>query len=134
MLKKAGIVVATATAGLLALSPLAFATTDHHEGEHHSHQDHSRTDVDYTNVERDNLTNDCAFGQEGPDVRSSATGGSSLLGAANLVTSVIAPVTAQTQALNCNNINVSDVVDFDSNNSTRTATRTDVDDSFNTEG
>ena len=30
MLKKAGIIAATATAGLLAVSPLAFATEGHH--------------------------------------------------------------------------------------------------------
>ena len=45
MLKKAGIVVATAAAGLLAVSPLAFAGDysgggDDHGGHHHSHHRH----------------------------------------------------------------------------------------------
>ena len=53
MLKKAGIVVATAAAGLLAVSPLAFAGDkgyhhDDHKGDHgssysRSHDDHSTT-------------------------------------------------------------------------------------------
>jgi hypothetical protein len=130
MLKKAGIIAATATAGLLAVSPLAFATTDGHHGDDHG--SHSRpVNVDQTNIEKGNLSNDCDFGQDGPEVRSTATGGSSLLGIAGLVTDVIAPVTAQTQLLNCNNINVSDLVDSNSNNDTRTDNRTSVGDSFN---
>jgi hypothetical protein len=45
VLKKAGIVVATAAAGLLAVSPLAFAgdyegNSGDHGGHHHSHGDH----------------------------------------------------------------------------------------------
>jgi hypothetical protein len=137
MLKKAGIVVAVAAAGLVAVSPLAFATDGH---EHHGHNGHDRDhghhhsaprDVEYTNVERDNLTNDCAFAQTGPDVDTTATGGSSgLLGLGGLVANVVAPVSAPIQALNCTNIGVSDVIDVNSNNDTRTATSTEVDDSF----
>jgi hypothetical protein len=133
MLKKAGIVVAVAAAGLVSVSPLAFATGDHDHG--HGHHDHHSAshDVTYTNVERDNLTNDCAFGQAGPAVESTATGGSSLLGVANLVTSAIAPITTQTQLLNCTNVNVSDVIDLGSNNESRTSQRTEVEGSFNEE-
>jgi hypothetical protein len=130
MLKKAGIVVATAAAGLLAVSPLAFATGAHHDGPHGDH--HSRpVNVDYTNIQKDNLTNDCDFAQSGGRTSGSAVGGSSLLGILNPVTQLIAPVTTQLNALNCNNINVSDVIDFDSNNSERTDNRTSIDDSFN---
>lgn len=133
MLKKAGIVVAVAAASLVAVSPLAFATEGHDDhdrghGQHHS----APRDIDYTNVEEGNLSNDCAFGQAGPQVASSATGGSSLLGIAGLVTDIIAPVTTQTQLLNCNNINVSDVIDFNSNNTDQTSTRTEIEDSGNT--
>lgn len=112
MLKKAGIVVAIAATGLLAVSPLAFAD-------------------DYTNLESGNVSNDCAFGQAGPEIAQNLTGGSSLLGVAGLVTGAIAPVTTQTQAANCTNVNVSDVIDSNSNNSTRTSTRTTIEDSFN---
>jgi len=122
VLKKAGIVVAAAATGLLALSPLAFA-----------HESHGSGDVTYTNVEEGNLSNDCDFSQEGPDVLATATGGNSgLLGLGNLVTQAVVPVTAQTQAANCNNIGISDVVYSDSNNTTEEFTRTDIDDSFNT--
>jgi len=46
VLKKAGIVVATAAAGLLAVSPLAFAGDygggGHDHGDHHSHHHHKK--------------------------------------------------------------------------------------------
>ncbi len=45
MLKKAGIVVAAAAAGLLAVSPLAFAGEGHHHGDGHGHG-HSTVNVD----------------------------------------------------------------------------------------
>ena len=135
MLKKAGIVIAAAAAGVLSLSPLAFATNgQHHTPRHDDH--HSRTDVDrsvdYTNVERNNLSNDCSFGQQGPDVDATATGGSSLLGLGGLVSNVIAPVTTQTQLLNCTNIGISDVIDVNSNNDDTEVTRTSIEDSGNT--
>jgi hypothetical protein len=117
VLKKAGIVVAAAVAGLLALSPLAFAD--------------EVDSIEYTNVEEGNLTNDCEFSQTGPDIEASAVGGSSLLGVAGLVTQIIVPVTAQTQALNCTNIGISDVIDSDSNNVTSEYSRTEIEDSFN---
>jgi hypothetical protein len=142
MLKKAGIVVAVAVAGLVSVSPLAFATDGHdHHGDHghghghgHGHHHSAPQDVDYTNVERNNLSNDCAFAQTGPDVDTTAAGGSSgLLGLGGLVANVVAPVSAPIQALNCTNIGVSDVIDINSNNDTRTATSTEVDGSFNEE-
>lgn len=116
MLKKAGIIVATAAAGLLALSPLAFA-----------HDDES---FDFVNVEDSNQTNDCAFGADGGSVDSESTGGSGLL-AGGAVANAIAPITTQTQALNCTNLNVEDVIDQDSNNSTSTVEETEIEDSFN---
>jgi hypothetical protein len=124
VLKKAGILAAVAVAGVIAITPFAFAGNGHHE---------SSSDVNYSNVEENNVGNDCEFGQEGPAVAQDLTGGSSLVGAAGLVTGAVAPITAQTQALNCTNLNVSDVVDQDSNNETRTATRTEVEDSYNTD-
>jgi hypothetical protein len=114
VLKKAGIVVAAAATGLLALSPLAFADT--------------------TNVESGNVTNDCDFGQAGPQVEQTLTGGSSLLGAADLVTGAVIPADVQTQAANCTNLSVTDVADLDSNNVERTYTRTETVNSGNTEG
>lgn len=126
MLKKTGIIVATAAAGVLGLSSLAFATTEHHA---------DPSDVNYSNVEKGNVGNDCEFGQDGGNVDQELTGGNSgLLGLGNAVTGVVAPITAQTQALNCNNINVTDVVDLDSNNTTDTRTSTAIEDSNNTTG
>ena len=61
MLKKAGIVVATAAAGLLAVSPLAFAGEyggehEHHHHHHHGHEHnhHARCDQDNTVKSRSN--------------------------------------------------------------------------------
>ena len=134
MLKKAGIVVAVAAASRVAVSPLAFATEGHDDHDRgHGHHNSAPRDIDYTNVEEGNLRNDCAFGQAGPQVSSNATGGNSLLGVAGLVTDVIAPITTQTQLLNCTNVNVSDLVDSNSNNDTRTSNRSEVDGSFNRE-
>lgn len=137
MLKKAGILVAAAAAGVLAISPLAFAgDTGHDEkgkGHHESSQVEEETTVENVNVETDNQTNDCEFDQSGSDVDQTVVGGSSLLGLAGLATGIAAPVTTQAQLLNCNNIDVSDLFDIDSNNTDETTTSTEVDDSFNTE-
>jgi len=123
MMKKAGIIVAAAAAGLVALTPFAFANNDHHES----------GETNYSNVEDSNVTNDCEFGQEGPAVAQDLTGGSSLLGAADLVTGAVAPITTQTQLGNCTNLNVDDVIDSGSNNTERTSTRTEIEDSGNTD-
>jgi hypothetical protein len=113
VLKKAGIIVAATVAGVFALSPLAFAD-------------------DLTNVESGNLTNDCAFSQSAGSIDAPATGGDAFLGAGGAAANLIAPVFAGVQAGNCTNLNVSDVIDNDSNNVDETFTRTDIDDSFNT--
>ena len=126
MLKKAGIVVTAAAAGILALTPFAFADNDSHHDSHHG-----STHVEYSNVEDHNLTNDCDFAQDGGDIDQDLTGGSSLLGVGGLVTGVVLPITTQTQALNCTNIGVHDVVDIDSGNTTETTTETEIDESFN---
>jgi hypothetical protein len=112
VLKKAGILVAATVAGVFALSPLAFAD-------------------DVTNIESGNLTNDCAFSQTGPDIDSVVSGGDALLGAGGLAANIIAPVSAPVQAGNCTNVNVSDVIDSDSNNVDESFTRTEIEDSFN---
>src|ERR687889_1936551 len=109
VLKKAGIIVAAAATGLLAVSSVAFADTT--EG---------------------NLTNDCAFGNSTGETSQMLDGGSSLLGTiAGLVTGAVANAPVQTNALNCTNLNVEDVIDQDSNNTTRTLTETEIEDSFN---
>jgi hypothetical protein len=51
VLKKAGIVVATAAVGLLAVSPLAFAGTDKGHGYSHSHGED--VDVASSSIQRD---------------------------------------------------------------------------------
>lgn len=50
MLKKAGIVVATAAAGLLAVSPLAFAgDKDDHDRDHRDHDGHKKVKIEDVN-------------------------------------------------------------------------------------
>jgi hypothetical protein len=105
MLKKAGIVVAATTAGLLALSPLAFATSPDQE-HHRPHDGHSRSDVEQTTVERDNQNVECDFRNN-----QATTGAAGLLGI-----DLGIPVNATIPIASCNNFNVSDVVDAATNN------------------
>ena len=106
MLKKAGIVVAAATAGLLALSPLAFAGDKggHDDGKGHHHMTETQ----------ESPSAQCTFDATADNsVEQGGTGGESLLGGvAGAVSNVAAPVNGQTQAPvgSCNN--VEDVVDL----------------------
>ncbi len=111
MLKKAGIIATAATAGVLALSSLAFA------GE-----------------KSGNLSNDCEFPNESGEATQVQDGGDSLFG--GVLGSLLGITTnAATQANtgNCTNLNVEDILDSDSNNETETVDKTKVIDSFNTE-
>ena len=109
MLKKAGIIVAAAATGLLAVSSVAFADTT-----------------------TGNVTNDCAFGNTTGESSQMLDQGDSILGTiAGLVTGAVANAPVQTNAANCTNLNVTDVFDQDSNNTTRTLTETEIEDSFN---
>ena len=112
MLKKAGIIVAAVATGVLAVSSVAFADTS-----------------------SGNLKNDCAFGNEGGAPEAGAVGGSSLLGAGlvGAVASAASSITSQANTLNCNNVQLKDLVDQGSNNRDETDTKTTVKDSFNTE-
>jgi hypothetical protein len=110
VLKKAGIIVAAVATGVLAVSSLAFADTS-----------------------TGNLKNDCAFGNAGGSPEASAIGGSSLAGVAGLVTSAAADITSQANTANCNNVQLKDLIDSDSNNKSITKTETKVKDSYNTE-
>lgn len=121
MLKKTGIIIAAAAAGVVGLSSLAFATTSS-----------PAPQIDRTSIEQGNLTNDCPLGQDAGTVDQDLAGGSSLVGAAGAVTGIAAPVQTATQALNCVNLNVTDVIDVDSGNTTETRTKTEVEDSNNT--
>lgn len=111
MLKKAGIVVAAAATGVLAVSSLAFAS-----------------DMN------GNLKNDCTFPNQGGTPAATATQGNSLLGALAAVSSLATDATSQANTANCTNLNVTDVLDSDSNNRDKTVTKTRVEDSYNTEG
>jgi len=108
VLKKAGIVVATAAAGLLAVSPLAFAGDaghhrDHDKGDHKSYSKHDDHSVNYDHSPSCNFAKqDAANG-----VEQSATGvGPAFLGLAGLAIPVAVPINANVQApiLSCNNI------------------------------
>lgn len=112
MLKKAGIIVTAVAAGVLAVGTFAFADTD---------------------VADSNQTNDCAFGQTASDVDQSVLGRSSLLGGVDAVTGVVTTLDTQAQAANCTNLNIEDVFDSGSNNSSETTDELEIDDSFNVE-
>jgi hypothetical protein len=121
VLKKTGIIVAAAAAGVLGLSSLAFATTAHHDA------------PEVTNVQSGNVGNDCTFGQAGSQVDQNLTGGNSLLDVAGAVTGAVIPADVQTQAANCTNVSTTDLFDLDSNNTTRTRNSTETVNSGNTE-
>jgi hypothetical protein len=132
VLKKAGIILAATTAGVLALSPLAFAGESHHDADKNygkDHKGHSR--VVENDVNSDNLSNDCQFGNTTGATNQGVFGGSSLLGVLSPVTGIVANAPIQTNLLNCNNVNVEDVADLNSNNSDTSVQRTWIDDSFN---
>ena len=110
MLKKAGIIVAAAATGVLALSSVAFADTV-----------------------SGNVGNDCAFGNANGETGQVLDGGDGGLlgGIASLITGTVANVTTQANTGNCTNLNVTDVIDSDSGNTTRTIDETEIEDSFN---
>jgi hypothetical protein len=120
VLKKTGIIVSVAAAGVLGLGGLAFATTPHHA-----------VPSSTTNMQDGNVGNDCSFDAAGPLVRQDVTGGDSTAGVADAVTGIVAPITAQTQALNCTNISNSSVSNDNSGNDVRTRTDTVTRDSNN---
>jgi hypothetical protein len=108
MLKKAGIIAAVAATGVLALSGLALADTT--EG---------------------NLTNDCAFGNTTGETTQGLFGGSGLLGVLSPLTGAVTNLPVQTNAANCNNVQLKDLVDSGSGNTTATVTKREIEDSFN---
>lgn len=128
MLKKAGIIVATAAAGVLALSPLAFAGEKHDSDKS---KDHHATKVVENNRTEENISNDCEFGNTTGDTEQGVFGGSSLLGALGAVAGTVTNIPAQLNTLNCTNVNVEDVVDVNSNNESTEVQRTWIDESFN---
>ena len=110
MLKKAGIIVATAAVGVLAVSGLAFADT----------------------TSSDNVGNDCAFGNAGGSPQSGAFGGTSLVG--DLVGAIASTATSaatQTNTGNCTNLQLKDLVDEGSNNADDSVVERHYEDSFN---
>lgn len=123
MLKKAGILVGVAAAGVLAITPFAFANNDS--------QKDAPAVTSITSVQDGNLTNDCPLEQAGPEVDQDVTGGSSLADVGGLVTGAVAPITTQTQLLNCANVGISDVIDVNSNNDETSVTESETEDSFN---
>ena len=135
MLKKAGIVVAAAAAGLLALSPLAFAGdkgTEHDGGK----GDHHTTVVESADAPQ------CTFDAAGANsAEQLGEGGDSLLGLGGLVantTGAQANTQGQAPVGSCNNLE--DLVDvnvednFQDNSTTTSDTTTEIENSGNTEG
>jgi hypothetical protein len=108
MLKKAGIIGAVAATGVLALSGLAFADTT-----------------------SGNIGNDCAFGNTTGETTQGIFGGSSLLSALSPITGIIGNAPVQNNAGNCTNVQLKDLIDSGSGNTTATVTEREIDDSFN---
>jgi hypothetical protein len=102
VLKKAGIVVATVTAGLLAMSPLAFAGDrgdhgKHDKGHHHSN---NSADCDFDN------TNETDVSQEGDSLAFALVGA-----VANVIQvgqGLNIPINANVPILSCNNVHFED--------------------------
>jgi hypothetical protein len=143
VLKKAGIVVAAAAAGLLAVSPLAFAGEMGDHGDHgdhgHHHKAPSYSKHDDHSVKYDHSPSCNAAPQTvGNNNPQTATGVTSpLLGLIGVAANAAAPVTAQLQTpiLSCNNledianVNVSD--NFQDNSTNVDRSRNTARDSFN---
>lgn len=108
MLKKAGIIGAVAATGVLALSGLAFADTT-----------------------SGNIGNDCAFGNTTGETSQGLFGGSSLLGAVSPLTGILGNAPIQNNAGNCTNVQLKDLIDSGSGNTSATVTEREIEDSFN---
>ena len=108
MLKKAGIIAAVAATGVLALSGLAMADTT-----------------------EENITNDCAFGNSTGENTQGVFGGSSLVGdLLGVVAGTVTNTPAQLNTGNCTNVNLEDLIDQGSGNSSTTVTEREIEDSF----
>ena len=141
MLKKAGIVVAAAAAGLLAVSPLAFAGEGHHKGDDKGHykSDHKSDHKHYSKTTTYDHSPTCQSAPQAADnsVNQAAVNSSPLASLLGLAANVAAPINAQTQApiLSCNNledlvdVNVSD--NFQDNSKNIDKSRDVNRDSFN---
>jgi hypothetical protein len=95
MLKKAGIIAAAAVAGVVALTPFAFATETSHD-----------PSTNTTNVQKGDQDVQCDFANN-----QAVTGAGGLAGVA-----VGVPINATVPILSCNNANVDDVADLGTNN------------------
>jgi hypothetical protein len=132
VLKKAAIVVATAAAGVLAVSPLAFAGEmgDHGHGHGHGH-DHGKAPSHSVTYDHSPSCNAApqTVGNNNPQ---SATGLTSpLLGLIGVAANVAAPVTAQLQTpiLSCNNLQ--DIANIDVHDNFQDNSKSVTDRSFN---
>jgi len=133
VLKKAGIVVAAAAAGLLALSPLAFA---HDGGDNGGSPQTPPTTVVVEEGDTTSRSPECTFDAAADNsVDQEGVGGGSLLGLGGLVANTAAPVNAQTQApiLSCNNIEDILSTETTDNSEDNDVTRESIEDSFNVE-
>jgi hypothetical protein len=109
VLKKAGIVVATVTAGLLAMSPLAFAGDHGDHGKHDKGHHGSVKNVDIENNSADcdfNNTNTTNVSQDAEAVAFALVGA-----VANIIQvgqGVNIPINANVPLLSCNNVHFED--------------------------
>ena len=109
MLKKAGIIVAVAATGVLAVSSFAFADTS-----------------------KGNVGNACTFGNASGAARQSITGDQGLLGAvAGVFTGLTTNAATQANTGNCTNVQLKDLIDNGSGNTSKTITKREVEHSFN---
>jgi hypothetical protein len=109
MMKKAGIIVAAAATGVLAVSGLAFADTT-----------------------SGNVGNDCAFGNASGDASQGIFGGEGLLGAvAGVFTGLTTNAATQANAANCTNVQLKDLIDNGSGNTDESITKREIEGSYN---
>jgi hypothetical protein len=138
VLKKAGIVVATAAAGLLAVSPLAFAGDLGHnhgdKGYHHGHDKGSSYSKNYDTTYDHSPSCNAAPQTVGNNLPQTSSGvASPLIGILGVAANVAAPVTAQLQTpiLSCNNLQDIANIDVHDNFQDNSTDRTNVNRSFN---
>ncbi len=138
MLKKAGIVVAAAAAGLLAVSPLAFAGDMgyHHDHGHGGDKGYSHSATYENNSTTYDHSPSCngapqTVGNYNPQSASGVT--APLVGIFGIAAHLAAPVTTQLQApiLSCNNLQDIANVNVHDNLQDNSKTKTSTDRSFN---
>ncbi len=131
MLKKAGIVVAAAAAGLLAVSPLAFAGEQGHKGDKGDYGRHHKADTSHSVTYDHSPSCNAAPQTVGNNQPQSAGVASPLVALAGVAANIAAPITPQLQTpiLSCNNLQ--DIANVDIHDNFQDNSRSVTNRSFN---